>query len=104
MRRPPTRVFVVLALAVAIGLALGASPYASASPDGLERVAADKGFVDRGRLHDVERDSPIPDYLFPGIQDERVATGLGGFAGTLLVASLAAGIAEWTRRSQRERA
>jgi hypothetical protein len=35
------RLFTVLALAVAVGLATGASPFASSSPDGLGRVAQD---------------------------------------------------------------
>ena len=29
--------------------------------------------------------TPIPDYAFPGIENERLATGLAGFIGTLLV-------------------
>src|SRR5262249_61743978 len=81
--------FTILALALAIGLATAVSPFASASPDGLERVAGDKGFVHHERGHD----GPIRDYAFPGIGDARVATGLAGFAGTLLVFGLAYAIA-----------
>ena len=44
--------FTILALALAIGLATAASPFASSSPDGLERVAADKGFAPRARAGD----------------------------------------------------
>ena len=72
------RLFVILALAVAIGLATAVSPFASASPDGLEKVADDKAFIDDGRLHSLQDDSPIPDYAFPGVENERVATGLAG--------------------------
>jgi hypothetical protein len=79
------KLFTVLALAVAIGLATAVSPYASSSPDGLEKVAGDKAFLDQGRLHSIQEDSPVPDYAFPGVDDPRVATGLAGFAGTLLV-------------------
>ena len=32
--------------------------------------------------------APITDYAFPGIENERVATGLAGFAGTLIVFGL----------------
>ena len=46
----PRRSSSSLALAVAVGLATAASPFASSSPDGLERVAADQGFVDRGTV------------------------------------------------------
>jgi hypothetical protein len=92
------RVFVVLALAIAIGLATAASPFASSSPDGLERVAGDKGFLDHGRLHAVQDESPIPGYAFPGIDNPRVATGLAGFVGTLLVFGLGWGAATVARR------
>jgi len=75
------RPFVVVALAVAIGLATAVSPFASSHPDGLERVAEDQGFVGAGQASS----GPIPDYAFPEIGDERLATGLAGFTGTLVV-------------------
>ena len=93
-----TKVFIALALAVAVGLATAVSPYASASPDGLEKVADKKGFLDKGELHSVQDDSPIPDYAFPGIENERVATGLAGFVGTLGVFAVGTGIALLLRR------
>jgi PDGLE domain len=79
------KLFTILALALAVGLATGVSPYASSSPDGLEKVAEDKAFLDQGTLHSVQEDAPVPDYAFPGVDDPRVATGLAGFVGTLLV-------------------
>jgi hypothetical protein len=90
--------FTILALAIAIGLATAASPFASASPDGLERVAGDKAFLDHGRLAAVQEDAPAPDYAFPGIDDPRLATGLAGFAGTLGVFALGLGVAAVARR------
>jgi hypothetical protein len=90
-----TRVFVALALAVAIGLATAASPYASAQPDGLNRVAAANGFDSRGREHAA---SPLRGYAVPGIRDDRVATGAAGFAGTLVVFALGYGTARVLRR------
>jgi PDGLE domain len=91
------RLFAAIALAVAIGLAFGLSPYASSSPDGLERVAEDKGFLEDGR----GRDAPIPDYAVPGVDDDRLATGLAGFAGTLAVFALGTGVAVVVRRRRR---
>jgi hypothetical protein len=88
------RRFTILALAVAVGLAAAASPYASSSPDGLEKVAGDRAFLDRA----VQKDSPAPDYAFPGVDDSRVATGLAGFAGTLVVFGFGFGIAAVARR------
>jgi hypothetical protein len=92
------KLFTILALAVAIGLATAASPFASSSPDGLEKVATDKAFIEQGTLHAVQEDSPVPDYAFPGVDNPRVATGLAGFAGTLLVFGLGYGAARLGRR------
>ena len=98
MNRISIKLFVVLALALAVGLAMGLSPYASASPDGLEKVADREGFLDAGRLATVQEDAPIPDYAFPGIADERIATGLAGFVGTLGVYVLGWALAMVLRR------
>jgi hypothetical protein len=100
VRRIPTIAFVALALAVAVGLATAVSPFASPSPDGLEKVAGEKGFLDSGRLHSIQDDSPVPDYAFPGIGNERVATGMAGFTGTLGVFAIGFGIAWGLRRTR----
>jgi len=91
------RLFTIVALGVAVGLATAVSPYASSSPDGLERVATDQGFLEQGRVHAVQEEAPVPDYAFPGVDDPRLATGLAGFAGTLGVFAIGFGIATVTR-------
>ncbi len=88
------RAFALFALAVAVGLATAAAPFASSHPDGLERVAIEQRFEGAG----VERDAPIADYAFPAIDDERLATGLAGFIGTLCVFGLAYGVVTLARR------
>lgn len=98
MSKLSLRLFCVLALAVAVGLATAISPYASSSPDGLERVADDKAFRDQGKLHSIQENSPIPDYAFPGVGNERLATGLAGFVGSLGVFALGYGLALLIRR------
>ena len=45
--------------------------------------------------------SPIPDYAFPGIEDERVATGVAGFVGTIGIFLVGVGIAWLLRRTRR---
>jgi hypothetical protein len=95
------RIFVILALAVAVALATAVSPFASANPDGLEKVAQKKDFLDQGQLAGIQEDSPIPDYAFPGVENERVATGLAGFVGTLAVFALGYGLAFVLRRRER---
>jgi PDGLE domain len=95
------KLFTILALAVAVGLATAASPYASSSPDGLEKVAEEKAFLDQGKLAGIQEDSPIPDYAFPGVENERVATGLAGFVGTVAVFAVGLGLAWIVRRRPR---
>jgi cobalt/nickel transport system permease protein len=71
----------VMALAVAL-----LAPLASPHPDGLERVAEDLGFI--GAAQDAPYEV-IPDYVFPGISNEALATIVAGIVGTLLVAGMA---------------
>jgi PDGLE domain len=92
------RIVTIVALAVAIGLATAVSPFASASPDGLEKVARDEAFVAQSRPAPVQASAPAPGYAFPGVDDPRLATALAGFAGTLLVFALGAGAVAVIRR------
>jgi hypothetical protein len=87
-----------MALALAVGLATAVPPYASSSPDGLERVAGDKQFLGEGKPHRVQAGSPMPGYAFPGIDNPRVATGVAGFVGTLAVFGVGYGLAYALRR------
>lgn len=89
---------VVLGLVVSLGLAFAVAPHASASPDGLERVAGDHGFLDLGRLDAIQREAPLPDYVLPGVGDGGIATGLAGITGTLIVFALGSGLAVAVRR------
>ena len=99
MRRAASfRLLVAVGLALAVGLASFASPYASSSPDGLDRVAADEGFGGAAATRAIQDRSPLPGYAFPGVGDERLATGLAGFAGTLVVFALGYGGAYALRR------
>ena len=66
------------------------APLASSSPDGLERVAADKGFIDLGQEAPFQI---IADYVFPGMENEALATILAGLIGTLILFGAAYGIA-----------
>ncbi len=70
-------------LLLALIIAAFLSPFASSSPDGLERVAEDLGFIEKGSQFPV-MNSPIPDYIFPWIRNEGVATALAGVTGTLI--------------------
>ena len=95
---PSLRLFTVMAVAVAVGLATVVSPFASSSPDGLERVAQDRGFADVARTSPIQEGSPVPDYAFPGVESASAATALAGLVGTLVVFALATGLAVLLRR------
>ena len=70
---------IILAVSILIGGFL--SVFASSFPDGLEKVAEDKGFVDKGYglISGI-----IPDYVMPGISYEPFAVALAGIVGTLV--------------------
>jgi hypothetical protein len=95
------RRFTILALALAIGLGTALSPFASAAPDGLNKVAAQKGFDGRGRVAALQEHAPVAGYAFPGVHDQRLAKGLAGFAGTLGVFVLGSGLVALRRRPRR---
>ena len=101
MKRIRTSLFIGLALTVAVGMAVLASPYASFSPDGLEKIAETNGFLGDGRPHSLQDSSPVPDYAFPGVHDPRLATALAGLVGTLLVAAAGTAIVRLARRRSR---
>ncbi len=82
---------VVLALVVGIVAVFFASP----SPDGLERVAEDKGFIEAAQAAPFEI---IPDYVAPGIANETLAGVLAVVLGTLLLFAVGYGIARALRR------
>ena len=93
----------VALLLVGLGIALVVtlfSPLASSEPDGLERVAEDKAFIDKGK------DAPyevIADYAFPWVDNEDAATILGGVVGvvvvTAFVLTLGVGLKALSRRT-----
>ena len=76
------------------------SPLASSSPDGLERVAENKGFIDLGQEAPFQ---VIADYVFPGIGNEALATILAGLIGTLILFGVVYGIS-WLIKSRRKEA
>ncbi len=58
------------------------SLFASASPDGLEKVAEAQGFLGQGKQLFA---AALPDYMMPGIHNEKLATSLAGIIGTTAV-------------------
>lgn len=85
-RRSPRGVLLA-GLLLAFVLAGFISGYASGSPDGLEKVAEDEGFLDSSR-DSIVAGSPLADYAVSGIDNERLAGGLAGVIGVLLTVAL----------------
>jgi len=71
------------------------SPLASSSPDGLEKVAENKGFIDRAHSAPFQI---IADYVFPGIHNEALATILAGLLGTIVIFGVVYGLAWLIKR------
>jgi cobalt/nickel transport system permease protein len=71
---------VIAGLVVAIALVTLVSPFASASPDGLEKVASDRSLGTEVDDHALA-DGPLADYGVGGLDNERVGTGLAGLIG-----------------------
>lgn len=96
--RAGNRIVAAGILLVALLLAGGASFYASGSPDGLESVASDKGFIDTAEDH-ATGSGPFADYDATFLDDERGSVGVAGVVGVLVVLALGSGIAYAVRRS-----
>ncbi|MFH2104864.1 MAG: PDGLE domain-containing protein [Parcubacteria group bacterium] len=75
-----------LLLLASLVIAGGLSLFASASPDGLEKVAEDRGFVSQAA------DYPLkvwaPDYVIEWIGNERLGTMLAGVLGIAVLSIL----------------
>ena len=76
------RRFVAAGLLVTLLLAGVASGFASASPDGLEKVAEEQGFADEADDSALAA-SPVADYAVDGVEDERLSAGLAGVLGVV---------------------
>jgi cobalt/nickel transport protein len=82
--------FLLAGIFVSLGVAGILSYYASSDPDGLEKVAEDKGFLDTAK-DSANAGTPLADYGVEGIENERLSVGLSGVIGvfvTLIVAAL----------------
>ncbi|MFZ5820540.1 MAG: energy-coupling factor ABC transporter permease [Chloroflexota bacterium] len=76
-------------------LAVLLSPLASASPDGLERVAEDMGFLELGQSAPYEI---LPDYTIPFLGETALSTIVAGAVGALVLLGLMAVIGQSLRK------
>ncbi len=73
----------IIGLLFALLVAAFLSPFASSSPDGLERVAQDKGFYDK-QLGQEKIKPAMAGYNLPGIDNQTVSGSAAGVVGTVL--------------------
>lgn len=86
-------------LVAALVLAGFVSFYASANPDGLERVAADKGIDEKVEEHGAA-DSPLADYGVKDVENARISGGLAGVIGVGVTVVVGSGVF-WAVRGRR---
>ncbi|GIK57474.1 MAG: cobalamin biosynthesis protein CbiM [Chloroflexota bacterium] len=89
--------WVLVGLGIALLVVLFA-PYASPSPDGLEWVAGQQGFLE------TALDAPyhfLPDYTIPGLGETDLSTIVAGVVGVLVVTAVILLIGRFLKRPQR---
>jgi len=74
--------FYLVGIAIALAIAGFLSFYASSSPDGLEKVAIDLGFIDSAKDSAVAG-SALADYGVAGLDNERLSVGIAGVIGII---------------------
>jgi len=85
---------------VALFLAGVISFYASSSPDGLEKVAEEIGFIDTAQDSAVAN-SPFSDYGVFGIANERLSVGISGVIGVVVTGVVAIYLFKYLSRSKK---
>ena len=91
--------FLLAGLLVSLLLAGLVSGFASSSPDGLEKVAEDKGFAQTAE-DSALADGPLADYGVRGVEDERLSTGLAGVIGVGITFAFGLGLFAMVRRGR----
>ncbi|GGJ23673.1 energy-coupling factor ABC transporter permease [Streptomyces brasiliensis] len=90
----------ITGLVTSLVLAGFVSFYASADPDGLEKVAHDKGIDKKAEEH-AAADSPLADYGVKDVSDARLSGGLAGVIG-VGVTVVAGSAVFWAVRRRRD--
>ena len=94
------RKLILTGILIAILIAASSAFIASGSPDGLERVAEEHGFLDRAAGAPY---TALPDYTVPGLGDGAASRIAAGAIGVLVVAGIAIGAGALLRRRSTSR-
>ncbi len=92
--------WVLIGLAAAVLVVLIFAPRASSDPDGLDRVAADKGF---GHQAEHSRFEWLPNYSVPGVDNGTVSVILAGLIGVGIVFVVPMAVGAALRSSRKAR-
>ena len=95
--------FVWIGLGMALLIALFLSPFASTSPDGLEKVAETKGFSEKGEGWTFWKHAPFSDYTLPWMKNKKASTALSGLIGTLAIFLIALGVGKLFKKTPTEK-
>lgn len=93
-------IFILIGIAVSLFFAGVISNFASGSPDGLEKVAEDTGFIETAQDSAVAT-SPLADYGVSLIDNEFLSTGLSGVIGVAITALIAFGLFKFLKPKQK---
>jgi cobalt/nickel transport system permease protein len=95
-------VWVVIGVGIAVSLFIAGfvSFYASSSPDGLEKVAEDQGFIETAQ-DSANASLPTADYGIAGVESERLSVGLAGILGVAVMAVVAFGLFWWLGKGKK---
>lgn len=77
-------------LIIALWIGLIFSPFASRKPDGLQKLALDRGFSETHQI--VYYNAPLADYYVPGIGNRQISRGLAGLLGVVISFGLCFGV------------
>ncbi|MGW7364568.1 energy-coupling factor ABC transporter permease [Streptomyces sp. NPDC054841] len=91
----------IAGLVTSLVLAGFVSFYASANPDGLEKVAADKG-IDKNVEDHAAAGSPLADYGVKDVENTRVSGGLAGVIGVGATVAVGTGVFWAVKRRRRD--
>jgi cobalt/nickel transport protein len=95
-----TNTFVLIGIVVSLFFAGIISNFASGSPDGLEKVAEDTGFIETAQDSAVAT-SPLADYGVSIVENEFLSTGLSGVIGVAVTALVAFGLFKLLKPKQK---
>jgi cobalt/nickel transport protein len=91
------KTFLITGFIASLFLAGIVSYYASSSPDGLEKVAGDIGFVDTAK-ENTNSEGILADYGVKGVDNQRLSTGAAGVIGVVATGAISTGLFFLIRR------